>query len=804
MVSVVDQRNNPYIVGPPIRRSDLLFGRDSVFKFIEDNLKQYAVKIILLHGQRRIGKSSVLLNIPNFIGEDEFIFVFFDLQNKSSLNLGDVLHQLSREIVKRLGLPSDVITLPSVRELEQDTDIFSNEFLPQINQRLNHKKLVVLLDEFDVLDDPSANSSFKKLFPYLQSIIYQQQQLVLIPVIGRQPGDLENLLSLFKDAPNKKIGLLDMLSAEQLIIKSAENVLEYEPEAIEEICKLAAGHPYFTQGICWVLFTQARQAKKWRVTGSDIEKIVDRAIEITEGGLAWFRDGLPMPERVVFSAVAEAQARAETEPDGVVREPLKLLRNYGVIITEPLIKAEKKLCDSGFVDVEPLAKLPVYKIKIELVRRWLVKRYLLRSEIWELEELDLDALEIYGEADEHHQRGNTLKAYQLYEEVLARNPNHFSALLGLAEVHVRLKDINKDYSKSKDIINNLIKDISKAVGLYARAYKVDPVRMEEEFVELLLIYGEHLNSLREFEIAKKQFERVLKIQPDNLQVQKDLKDIEEKLEEIKAKQRQRKVLFQVLIICLLVVGSLKLAFPQVRNIFNNRAIEREYKERFAEAVSDAEKAILLSNNSQSIEELQNVSNTLNKVVNDLSEIPSYSNLSGKAEKKVEEYNDEIRELTQQIDGLHLEQAAKLAAKASQETEQANSIEELEQVKVLWKQSVKELEAISSNSLPAQQANRQKKQYNTELKKITQQIDKQRLAKAEAFAAIAAQQTRQATITEELEDVKLLWEQALKELDKISPDSSLAQDVNREKVKYEEELAEIARKIEELRDKTIKE
>ncbi|NET59058.1 MAG: AAA family ATPase [Symploca sp. SIO2E6] len=805
MGSVVDKRN-PYIVGPPIRGADLFFGRDSVFQFIEDNLKQDAVKIILLHGQRRIGKSSVLLNIPNFIGEDEFIFVFFDLQNKSSLNLGDVLHQLAREIVKCIGLPSDDIKLPSVTELEQDTDIFSNQFLPQINQRLNHKKLVVLLDEFDVLEGSNANSSFQKLFPYLKSLIYQQQQLVVIPVIGRHPDDFKKLLDLFKEAPHEEIGLLDELDIKSLITKPAKNVLEYEPEAIEEILKLSAGHPYFTQGICSALFNQARRVNKWRVTPPDIEKIVDRAIRITAGGLAWFRDGMTIPERVVFSAVAEAQARAEIEPDGVVREPLTLLRSYGVIITEPLDKAVKKLCDSGFLDVEPLAQPPVYKIKIELVRRWLVKRYLLRREIWELEELDVDALEIYEEAKQKHQINN-MKASDSYKKVLALNPNHFSALFGLAEVHVRLKDINNNYSKAKDFSKDkdIIKDIGEAVELYARAYKVDPVRMGEEFVELLLIYGEHFNSLREFEKAKKQFKQALEIQQDNIQVQNNLKYTEKKLEEIEAKQRSTKelfqalqrstkVLFQFLIISFLLFLGSSMLVSQVRYILNNRATEREYKERLDMAVLIANNALKFSENYQRIEEFQSASNILNESINELEEIPTSSNSYEDAQDKLTEYNKEVLKLTEQIDELYLEDAAKLAAKAAQQTEQANSIEELEEVKVLWKQALTKLYAISSNSWLTEKADTKTEEYKEELAKIIRKIDEQHLAKAEALAAEAAQQTEQANSIEELGEVRLLWEKALKEIQKISSNSWLTEKANTRKEEYEKELAEIKQQI----------
>ncbi|MGK7875271.1 MAG: ATP-binding protein, partial [Xenococcaceae cyanobacterium] len=104
-------RRNPYIIGRPITEQEKFFGRESVFRFLDDNLEQ-DVKVILLHGQRRIGKSSVLSQIPNFVVKSGFKFVPFDLQDKSQLSLSGILHNLATVIIDYLNLDLNRVQLP--------------------------------------------------------------------------------------------------------------------------------------------------------------------------------------------------------------------------------------------------------------------------------------------------------------------------------------------------------------------------------------------------------------------------------------------------------------------------------------------------------------------------------------------------------------------------------------------------------------------------------------------------------------------------------------------------------------------
>mgnify|MGYP002259885596 FL=1 len=166
MVNNCRNHPNPYIIGSIIDDPDKFFGRESLFDFIEDNLNNRE-KVILFHGQRRIGKSSILAQIPNKVATDKFFFVNFDLHSHINSPLSRILHDLAEEISDYLGdhfnLNPDHLNPPSEYDLATDPAILYNQFLPKVDQVLKGKNLLLLLDEFDVVSDentPSAPSNF--------------------------------------------------------------------------------------------------------------------------------------------------------------------------------------------------------------------------------------------------------------------------------------------------------------------------------------------------------------------------------------------------------------------------------------------------------------------------------------------------------------------------------------------------------------------------------------------------------------------------------------------------------------------
>ncbi|MEH1975716.1 MAG: ABC transporter substrate-binding protein [Nostoc sp.] len=508
---------NPYIIGKPINKPEEFFGREDLFQFIEDSLNA-DTKFLLLHGQRRIGKSSVLEQFAHKVALQKFVFVYFDLQSHSNSSVSKILHDLAEEITEKLGIDSDIITLASSdEELKNNPDIFSQEFLPKVYQKLGNKNLVLLLDEFDIIvsSDNGILNQGNSFFKYLQLLLRQQAKLFIIPVVGRFKDDFQNLYQLFKSPPYQEVGLLNEISARRLIIKPAQGMLEYEEDAIKAILKLSAGHPYFTQAICFNLFLQAKIEKKSTVTSSDVQGIVDKTIESATGGLSWFWDGLSISEQVVFSAVAEAQKIAIEQKQSFPEDPLRLLKKHGVIQTELLTEATKKLAQKGYLDDTER------RVKIELVRRWLVRCHPLNQEIHKLEEFETEEINnILEKATQLSQNNKNKSVIDHYEEIFKLNPNYFSTLPVLAERYLK------------------VANFEKALELYTRAYQVNPMHNKEGLLLAREAYGKNLIEQRELIKAKIQFEGVLETEPDRKSAQQQLIKIKAELVKQEAPLRQ--------------------------------------------------------------------------------------------------------------------------------------------------------------------------------------------------------------------------------------------------------------------------
>jgi AAA ATPase domain/Tetratricopeptide repeat len=499
-------RKNPYIIGRPVNGPDRFFNREKLLDFVADNLDSGA-RAIILHGQRRIGKSSVLGQIPVALADKPYTFIQLSLEGKSQKSLAIVLHELAKETLYTLEDELNQAPLvPTIDQLEENPEIFVTRFLKTIHKLCDQKDLVLLLDEFDTLGDYHPESAIAHLFPYIQSFLNapnaQFSFLRIVPVVGRRLDDLPTLSRVFHGAPTWEIRLLDRSSATALITEPARDVLAYSEDAIEAMFDVCAGHPYFTQVMGFAVFSHARQAGRWTVHAADVHQVVDRAIELGSGGLAWFWDGLPIAERVLYSAACEIAARSTTGLEVKDGEPLEYLEDHGIMLTECLHNAQVNLINWKFLQritqAEPDGvKRGSYRITIQLVQRWLSLQHPIRDEIWQLQDLEPNLKSLYEEARKHRNHNELADAIRVYDRIYAENPNHLGTLFDLADCCLQTHAY------------------ARALELFDRAYYVDPSRAWDGLLRSGLGHAITLRDQNQLKKSQNVLERLVEIDPDN-------------------------------------------------------------------------------------------------------------------------------------------------------------------------------------------------------------------------------------------------------------------------------------------------
>ena len=299
---------NPYIAGNPVGNSKAFVGRADVLREVQRILERPQENAILLYGQRRIGKTSVLQYLQAQLSQQSGRHsLYFDLQDKAQLSLDQVVCELARYI-------ADCLQIPNPDLGEHAADAFRETWLQEILQALPaDESLTLLLDEFDVLADPQGFQAGKEFFPWLRQLIAQDpQRLNFVFVIGRNVNDLDSISkSLFKSVKSYPVSLLNRKDTESLIrLSEVDNSLQWADESIEKIYQLTNGHAYLTQQLCSHVWEDLVDEEQVGV--EDIETVIDDTLSASRNMFEWLWDGLPPAGRIVISALAEAGERPIT------------------------------------------------------------------------------------------------------------------------------------------------------------------------------------------------------------------------------------------------------------------------------------------------------------------------------------------------------------------------------------------------------------------------------------------------------------------------------------------------------------
>jgi len=312
---------NPYKAGPPITTPFGFFGRDALVRDLVETLTNTQCNAIVLHGQRRIGKSSLLhrLRRDETLQQDHQP-IFFDLQIHKGASPARILADLALTIGDELNLSISPLVETS---LANDYLQFQRVLLPEIYHQIDHKRLLILLDEFDVvIPSDMADPSLTDLLPgYFRHLLEEEQSsLAIIFVIGRRLDSVPQAYQpLFGIARTQHVGRLKQSETFDLLIQVGQHGdIRYEEDALNEIWALTDGHPYLTQLIGSEIFDHLKRREGHQASVQDVTACLDKAMEHGQGGLDLFWSGFDPAEQMILAAVAELTNQQSSTSDAEI------------------------------------------------------------------------------------------------------------------------------------------------------------------------------------------------------------------------------------------------------------------------------------------------------------------------------------------------------------------------------------------------------------------------------------------------------------------------------------------------------
>jgi tetratricopeptide (TPR) repeat protein/photosystem II stability/assembly factor-like uncharacterized protein len=449
---------NPYIAGAPVVESRMFFGREDIFEWIEKSLAgQYADHILVVHGQRRVGKTSVLKQLGNRLPK-KYIPVFFDLQGRTHTTLDRFLWWLAREIARVLKQEQGIdIPLPEKESFASDPDFFENHFLPELLPLLKGGVMLLTFDEFDNLEEEEIKEALARpLVDYLRRVM-GTQGLNFIYSIGSSGRKLENMQAtyteFFKTALYRKISFLSKDQTAKLITTPVKGILEFEKGAIDLIFQIAFGHPYFTQLICHELFALHQQTGRKKIREEDVDSILDDVVERGTVNLKFVWDEASDLEKWTLAGLSHLEGKTN------LPNLLDFLHKQRVRFIDPDLNSallhlrEKDVLtqDNHFV--------------IQLLQMWLVKNRPLeqvRDELTEVNPIANRYIEIGLEFKDTRQYERAIENFQ---EALTVDADNIQAQTNIALVYLDQKAYDKAVNEFEKALKMDEEDVASRSGL---------------------------------------------------------------------------------------------------------------------------------------------------------------------------------------------------------------------------------------------------------------------------------------------------------------------------------------------------
>ena len=396
-----EEIENPYAAyaeGGVVGDSKMFFGREELIQNIAHAIQESRLdsKCIVVFGQKRSGKSSVLHHLKASLQKDSELLIL-DLGNLGSIQEEDssvpLLHQILKRILTVLeyaiedrvdaGFTSFALPIPDDSEFyghPAPLQCFQDTFERLKRQVARHEdwrgvRAVLLIDEFQYIYARIVAGKIPESFMQNWKALLQANYFSAV-LVGQDvmPKFKERFPNEFGTTQDERVTYLTQGDARRLVdepirIGGPEGESRYREQAIERILELTAGSPFYIQIVCNRLVEYMNSKPAALVTAADVEHVKN---ELIAGVNAL---GLDKFDNLINSGDTSADAISDED----ARKVLKVIADNSrtglchrdTIVCETDLPLDTILNDMVKRDVVERRE-ESYRIQVGLFKEWLI------------------------------------------------------------------------------------------------------------------------------------------------------------------------------------------------------------------------------------------------------------------------------------------------------------------------------------------------------------------------------------------------------------------------------------------------
>jgi hypothetical protein len=367
--------SSPYIIGDPVFGNNFI-GREDILSQLESLWIVNALpQSIILYGHRRMGKTSILRNIPTNLGYQVRVAYVNLLSIGGAPNgITDILMAICDAIQEATNIPT-----PDNNDLFQFPESTFRRYLQHIEKTFTGKGLIIALDEFEKIEELiDAGKLSKDFLGFLRGMVQMSSKLAFAfaGLHTLQEMNADYFQPFYASFIPISVAFLTREATHQVLANpDPEFLLEYEPATLDHIYDLTNGQPYLTQLIGFQLvrlfndyvFEQGKPRDR-TFTIDDVRTICSGENFFTTG-INYFNgvwqqasEGATHQQDILKALAPHPQGLTESELISQTNLP-----------SETLHDALKTLKDHDVIRSQKTDEIVNYAIAVELFRTWVVK-----------------------------------------------------------------------------------------------------------------------------------------------------------------------------------------------------------------------------------------------------------------------------------------------------------------------------------------------------------------------------------------------------------------------------------------------
>lgn len=277
-VAQTQRSANPYSYTTPAL-GDVFKGRKQEVQNVVDRLRgDDRSNVLLIWGQQRIGKTSLLLHLEqDVLPNEKYLIVYITLQDVEGQPVGYFLHKIVQKIQGKLQ--EKKVRVPSLDKMREEPVRYLQEFMGQLEQMLGPQNLLIILDEFQGINTlKEVGATRQEVFSCFRSLVQHGMPVNFLLCGGGIHSHLlaqSEIFSFLALADSIKVGSLDKQDAVALVTK-LDRSLHYDDQAVEKLLEITSCHPCYLTFLCKELY-QSRTPQSF--TLADVENVIGQILE---------------------------------------------------------------------------------------------------------------------------------------------------------------------------------------------------------------------------------------------------------------------------------------------------------------------------------------------------------------------------------------------------------------------------------------------------------------------------------------------------------------------------------------------